>query len=109
MATTNGDLQRGAPPRASGSLPGIGHLLALKRDPIGLMRRVADECGEVGEFRIGSKRVVLFSGEDAQEAFFRAPDEQLDQAAAYPFMKPIFGEGVVFDASPEQRKQAMKK
>jgi len=107
MATTNGDLQRGAPPRASGSLPGVGHLLALKRDPIGLMRRVADECGEVGEFRIGSKRVVLFSGEDAQEAFFRAPDEQLDQAAAYPFMKPIFGEGVVFDAPAEQRSAAL--
>ena len=108
MTATTGDPQPGeAPPRAGGALPGIGHLLALKRDPIGLMRRVADECGEVGEFRIGSKRVVLFSGEDAQEAFFRAPDEQLDQAAAYPFMKPIFGEGVVFDAPAEQRSAAL--
>ena len=33
---------------------------------------------------------------------------QLDQAAAYPFMKPVFGPGVVFDATPEQRKQAMR-
>jgi sterol 14-demethylase len=47
-------------------------------------------------------------GEQAQEAFFRAPDEQLDQAAAYPFMTPIFGRGVVFDATPEQRKQALR-
>ena len=29
----------------------------------------------------------------------------LDQAAAYPFMKPIFGEGVVFDAPPEERRR----
>ena len=47
-------------------------------------------------------------GEEAQEAFFRASDEQLDQAAAYPFMTPIFGEGVVFDGTPEQRKQALR-
>src|SRR3546814_19586595 len=38
------------------------------------------------------------------EFFFRSTDEDLDQQAAYPFMKPIFGEGVVFDASPERRK-----
>ncbi len=50
----------------------------------------------------------MMYGEEAQEAFFRAPDEQLDQAAAYPFMTPIFGKGVVFDATPEQRKQAMQ-
>jgi sterol 14-demethylase len=52
--------------------------------------------------------VVMMYGEEAHEAFFRAPDEQLDQAAAYPFMTPIFGRGVVFDATPEQRKQALK-
>ena len=32
----------------------------------------------------------------------------LSFAAAYPFMTPIFGRGVVFDATPEQRKQAMR-
>jgi sterol 14-demethylase len=58
--------------------------------------------------RWAGSRVVLLSGEKAQEAFFRAPEEQLDQAAAYPFMKPIFGPGVVFDAGVEQRKQAIK-
>ncbi len=94
-------------PRASGGLPLIGHLARLKRDPIALMRRVEAQCGEVGEFRIGSKEVVLLSGEDAQEWFFRAPEDQLDQAAAYPFMKPIFGEGVVFDAPAEQRSAAL--
>jgi len=50
---------------------------------------------------------VLLTGPEANEAFFRAPDEVLDQAAAYPFMTPIFGEGVVFDASPEERRKAL--
>jgi sterol 14-demethylase len=97
-----------APPRLSRGLPVLGHLLELRRDPIALMRRLRAECGEIGEFNLAGHRVALVTGEEAQEAFFRAPDEQLDQAAAYPFMKPIFGEGVVFDATPEQRKQAMR-
>jgi sterol 14-demethylase len=51
--------------------------------------------------------VILLSGAEANEYFFRAPDEDLDQARAYPFMTPIFGEGVVFDASPERRREAL--
>jgi sterol 14-demethylase len=97
-----------APPRLSGGLPWLGHLLELRRSPIELMQRVRDECGEIGEMRLAGQTVALLTGEEAQEAFFRAPDEQLDQAAAYPFMKPVFGPGVVFDATPEQRKQALR-
>ncbi|MER7544494.1 cytochrome P450 [Actinomadura sp.] len=86
---------------------GPDHLEELRTDPIGLMRRVRDECGDVGEFRLAGRRVVLLSGAEANEFFFRAPDEELDQAEAYPFMTPIFGEGVVFDATPEQRREAL--
>ena len=95
-------------PRLSGRLPLLGHLLQLRRDPIRLMQRCREECGEVGEIMLAGQPVVMLYGEPAQEAFFRAPDEELDQAAAYPFMKPIFGPGVVFDATPEQRKQALR-
>jgi sterol 14-demethylase len=84
-----------------------GHLAELSEDPIALMARVRAECGDVGEFTIGSKDVVLLTGADANEFYFRAPEEQLDQAEAYPFMTPIFGKGVVFDASPERRREMM--
>jgi len=50
---------------------------------------------------------VLLTGAEANEVFFRASDDDLDQAAAYPFMTPIFGEGVVFDASPERRREML--
>ncbi len=96
------------PPVLSGRWPGLGHLLALRKRPIALFQRVRDELGEIGELDFAGNRVVMLMGEEAQEAFFRASDEQLDQAAAYPFMTPIFGRGVVFDASPEQRKQALR-
>ena len=54
-----------------------------------------------------TRDVVLLSGAEANELFFRAPEEVLDQAEAYPFMTPIFGEGVVFDAPPERRREML--
>ncbi|OLL20878.1 MULTISPECIES: cytochrome P450 [unclassified Rhodococcus (in: high G+C Gram-positive bacteria)] len=84
-----------------------GHLEELRTDPIGLMQRVREECGDVGAFQLADRNVVLLSGARANEFFFRSADEDLDQQAAYPFMKPVFGEGVVFDASPERRKEML--
>jgi sterol 14-demethylase len=71
------------------------------------MWRVRHECGDVGEFRLADRDVVLLSGAEANEVFFRATDEDLDQGEAYPFMTPVFGEGVVFDASPERRREML--
>ena len=85
-----------------------GHLEDLRADPVGLLRRVREECGDVGRFRLVDRDVVLVTGAEANEAFFRAPDEVLDQGEAYPFMTPIFGKGVVFDASPERRKEMLR-
>ncbi|MCW2783810.1 MAG: cytochrome [Marmoricola sp.] len=85
-----------------------GHLEDLRDDPIDLLHRVRDECGEIGRFRLADRDVVLVTGAEANEAFFRAPDSILDQAAAYPFMTPIFGKGVVFDTTPEQRSEGLK-
>ncbi len=85
-----------------------GHLEELRSDPIGLLRRVREECGDIGAFRLVDRDVVLVTGAEANEVFFRAPDEVLDQGEAYPFMTPIFGKGVVFDASPERRKEMLR-
>ena len=87
---------------------GTGHLPEMRVDPISLFHRVREECGDIGRFQLADKDVVLVTGSAANEAFFRAPDDVLDQAAAYPFMTPIFGKGVVFDASPEERQQMLK-
>ncbi|MGV9611551.1 cytochrome P450 [Nocardia xishanensis] len=95
------------PQRVSGGEHEHGHLEEFRSDPIALMRRVRAECGDIGAFELAGKQVILLSGAEANEFFFRAADEDLDQGAAYPFMKPIFGEGVVFDASPERRKEML--
>ncbi|MEC3913866.1 cytochrome P450 [Nocardia sp. CDC160] len=95
-------------PRAvSGGEHEHGHLEEFRTDPIALMARVRQECGDIGSFRLADRDVILLTGAQANEFFFRASDDELDQAAAYPFMKPIFGEGVVFDAPPERRKEML--
>ncbi|MDL9937855.1 cytochrome P450 [Gordonia sp. ABSL1-1] len=95
------------PKRVSGGDGEHGHLDELATDPISLFWRVREECGDVGQFQLADREVVLVSGAAANEEFFRAPDEVLDQAAAYPFMTPVFGEGVVFDTSPERRSEML--
>jgi sterol 14-demethylase len=106
MSTTTTDTLA-SPPKVSGDDGDTGHLEELRRDPIGLMQRVRAECGDVGEFRLADTELVLLTDAEANEVFFRAGDEDLDQAAAYPFMTPIFGAGVVFDAPPERRREML--
>ena len=96
------------PPRLSGGLPLVGHMVPFARDPVALMRRVRTECGAAGEINLFGKRVVLLSGPEAQEAFCRAPDEQLSQKIAYRLMTPIFGEGVVFDAPLDKLNEQLR-
>src|SRR5206468_517135 len=89
-------------PRVSGGEEEHGHLEEFRTDPIDLMKRIRDECGDVGWFQLVDKHVIFLSGAQANEFFFRSSDEDLDQPEAYPFMTPIFGKGVVFDASLER-------
>jgi sterol 14alpha-demethylase len=97
-----------SPPRVSGGEHEHGHLEEMRTDPVGLLRRVHEECGPVGSFDLAGRTVVLLTSAETNEWYFRTPDGLLDQAAAYPFMTPIFGEGVVFDAPPERRAEMIR-
>ena len=91
------------PPKVPGAIPVLGHMIAFGKNPFEFMMRLRERFGEIGEFRMFHQQMVLMTGPEANEAFFRAPDEQLDQSAAYKVMTPIFGKGVVFDA-PQHKK-----
>ena len=100
-------VDRREPPRVSGGEGENGHLEELRVDPIALLNRVRAECGDVGRVPPGRPRRGAADRGGANELFFRAPEEILDQAEAYPFMTPVFGEGVVFDAPPERRREML--
>lgn len=95
-------------PQLGGAMPVVGHMVPFARDPVALMRRVRAECGDVGELRLLGKRIVMLSGTAAQEAFCRAPDDQLSQKVAYRLMTPVFGKGVVFDAPIDKLNEQLR-
>ena len=111
MNTTNTDNTTSPikePPKMPGALPLLGHMLKFGKNPFQYMVNLRESLGEIGEFRMFHQKMVLMTGPEANEAFFRAPDAQLDQSQAYKIMTPIFGKGVVFDAPPHKKDQQLK-
>ncbi len=104
-ATTASGLKK--PHRVSGGESEHGHLDELASDPISLFWRVREECGDVGMFQLADREVVLVSGAAANEEFFRAPEEDLDQAAAYPFMTRCSARASCSTRAPEERSKAI--
>lgn len=96
------------PPKMPGAIPILGNMISFGKNPFDYMMRLRAKLGEIGEFRMFHQKMVLMTGPEANEAFFRAPDEQLDQSAAYKVMTPIFGKGVVFDAPQHKKDQQLK-
>ena len=87
-------------PKLAGGMPLLGHLLEFQRDPIAMLSRGQGELGELYQFQLGPRQFVLFSGPDAHDAYFSAPEDQLNPKAVYQFTVPIFGRGVAYDAAP---------
>lgn len=111
MNTTNTekpDASGKEPPKMPGALPIFGHMLSFGKNPFQYMMTLRNTLGEIGEFRMFHQKMVLMTGPEANEAFFRAADAQLDQSQAYKIMTPIFGKGVVFDAPPHKKDQQLK-
>jgi sterol 14-demethylase len=94
--------------KVSGAKPGSGHFEEFLANPARFMLRAWRECGELAEFDLGGMRNVLMVGPEAQEAVFRAPDEQLSAADSYRYMVPVFGEGIQFGAPLEIERQQVK-
>jgi sterol 14-demethylase len=95
------------PPKLSGALPLAGHIFGFGKNPHAFMMRLRQQLGDVAEFKLFHQSMVLLTGTEASEAFYRAPDEVLDQGPAYKIMTPIFGKGVVFDAPIARKNQQL--
>src|SRR5262245_16672273 len=70
-------MTRSLPPELQGGLPFLGHAREFHRDPAGLLQRGRDKFGEIFSFLLAGKMVTALTGPQANEAFFRAPDDQL--------------------------------
>lgn len=93
------------PPSYNVGLPLIGNLIAFAKDPLGLVWAGYAEKGEIFTIRLLTKRLTFVIGPAACETFFKASDTELDQNEPYKFSTPVFGKGVVYDATLENRLQ----
>lgn len=95
-------------PRVSGARAPDGHFSEFCATPLEFLHRAHAECGELAEFDLAGLPTVLMVGPEAHEAFFRAPEDQLNAAAAYQMMVPVFGGGVQYGAEPDIERQQLR-
>src|SRR5262249_52873483 len=93
---------RRLPPELGGGLPLLGHALEFHRNPVRLLGRGRERFGDIFSFLLAGSRVAVLTGPQANEAFFRARDDQLSAKAAYQFTVPIFGKDIAYDTTPER-------
>jgi len=96
------------PPVYSSSIPLVGNFIGFARDPLGFVRAGRKACGSVFTIDMIAEKCTFMIGAEAHIPFFEASDEELDQAAVYSFMTPIFGKGVVYDTPLYKRRQQMR-
>jgi len=97
--TQSAPKKEGKAPLVGGAVPLLGHALKFTGDTFGLLERARAECGDVARIRLMGRDVYILTGPEAHEAYFRAPDEQLNPRAPYKMMNPVFGKGVAYDTT----------
>src|SRR5262245_49040413 len=81
-------------------LPLLGHAAKLKLGPMELLDEGRRQFGEIFALNLCGQRTAVLSGPKANEAFFRAGDDQFSTREAYQLLVPIFGKGIVYDSPP---------
>ena len=95
------------PPELTGGLPFLGHALAFQRNPVRFLQRGRQQFGDLFSFLLAGQKVAVFTGPKANEAFFRAPDDQLSAKEAYGFTVPIFGKDIAYGTSEERMSEQL--
>jgi cytochrome P450 len=87
-------------------LPLLGNLLAFRRDPIALLRRVTEHCGDLGVFHLGRRPIVLVHAPELARAILV---EQADAFEKGPVVRalarPLFGDGIVSCLTEDHRER----
>jgi len=85
----------------------IGNFIEFGKDQTGFIYNMSRKYGPAFSMGMMGQNLTFLVGPDVSAAFFAAKDEELSQPEVYGFMKPVFGDNVVYDAPPKLRKQQM--
>jgi sterol 14-demethylase len=86
--------------------------LEFSKSPLKMITRCYRDYGPVFTLSLFHQNITILLSPSYQELFFKSPDTVLSQPEVYGFMKPVFGEGVVYDCPVKKRQvqfQAMSK
>lgn len=92
----------------SGAKPDVGHYEEFMAHAAHFLYRAYQECGELAEFDLYGAKHVLMASADAQEAVYRASEDQVSASASYQYMVPVFGEGIQYGAPLEIERQQVR-
>jgi sterol 14alpha-demethylase len=85
------------PPLLPGARPFVGHAYEFWRRPVDLLARGQERFGDVWSLDLAGQLATVLTGPEANEAFFRAPEDVLNARECYQFTVPVFGPGVAYD------------
>jgi len=85
----------------------VGNFIEFGKDQCGFILNMYHKYGPCYTMGMMGQNLTFLVGPDVSAAFFAAKDDELSQPEVYGFMKPVFGNDVVYDAAPKMRKQQM--
>lgn len=74
--------------------PIVGHLPAIRRDPLGFFARVAAECGAVAPIRMGPQTVLMLNEPALVKQVLQDKFDNYRRSRFYDVIRPILGEGI---------------
>jgi sterol 14alpha-demethylase len=87
---------KGLPPRVSGALPVLGHVIEFVRSPTDMIQRGHGELGDVFSFRLPGRDAVVILGTARSRFLFSETDKLLSIGSAYPFFRRMFAPDFYF-------------
>jgi len=92
------------PPILSQRYPGES-ILALRRDPIALFRRAAQECGDIVQIPMSSQPVYLINHPDIIKDVLVTKAKQFKKGRGLERAKMLLGEGLLTSEEPRHQRQ----
>lgn len=86
------------PPRVSGGLPLLGHVVEMLRDRDQLFKRGFAEHGDLFAIKLVNQDAVIITGDEYNKQFYTQTDKTLNMQEGYGFLTEAVGE-VLFTAS----------
>eukprot|EP00916_Digyalum_oweni_P014505 GHVL01023770.1.p1 GENE.GHVL01023770.1~~GHVL01023770.1.p1 ORF type:complete len:607 (+),score=53.58 GHVL01023770.1:52-1872(+) len=90
---------------ANYGLPFVGDFLTFKNGPISYLIRIYKFAQGPFMVQLFHKKIYVMAGDTAGSLFFSCKDDELSQQEVYQLTIPVFGKGVVYDATPDVRSQ----